>query len=359
MSNRAAVRPSASAQIAGMIFALLLIDDVSIVREANPAAEELLGASAARLVGRPILTLLTIGDARVEERLKAGDLRLIARGLKVNSSAGERVLNLTSSPLASYPGWRVLTLSDAGQEGMAENREGGEVSAPAVLAHEIKNPLAAIRGAGQLLERRIDDASKPMARMILNEVDRIAALIDRMQQLGSSSALTIQSCNLHEIIRNALATVAVAHPGDAAFVEEFDPSLPPVDVDRGAMEQVLINLLGNACDASEVAEDKRVLIRTRYVSGLIYSAMRLGASVRLPIEVSIIDHGPGIARDLRDHVFEPFVSGKRNGQGLGLALVRKLVRDMGGRIGHERNEREGATYFRINLPVSAVAGGKA
>ncbi|MBU1607112.1 MAG: PAS domain-containing sensor histidine kinase, partial [Alphaproteobacteria bacterium] len=139
--------------------------------------------------------------------------------------------------------------------------------------------------------------------------------------------------------------------GGAETVEEFDPSLPLVLADRGALEQILINLIANACDACGSVADPRVVVRTRFTGGLVFNAIRLGKATRLPIEVSVIDNGPGIDPALRDHVFEPFVSSKPQGQGLGLALVRKLVRDMGGRIAHERDERTGQTHFRINLPM--------
>lgn len=348
--------PPAEVQIAGMLFAVLVLDPEGMIAEANPAGEEMLGGSAARLIGKPFLNTVQIAHERVAQQLADGDTRLIARGLGIATAAGERVVNLTCSPMPGGNGWRVLTLSDSGQPALDILESRVTVNAPSVLAHEIKNPLSAIRGASQLLERRCDENDRPLAAMILTEVDRIAALIDRMQQLGSSSAPVLESCNLHEVVRSALGTVETARAGEATFVEEFDPSLPEVEVDRGALEQVLMNLLANACDASASLDERVITIRTRYVGGLVYSAIRLGRAVRLPIELSVIDRGPGISAEMRDHVFEPFVSGKKNGQGLGLALVRKLIRDMGGQIAYHRDEREGTTQFRINLPVGTGAG---
>jgi two-component system nitrogen regulation sensor histidine kinase GlnL len=147
--------------------------------------------------------------------------------------------------------------------------------------------------------------------------------------------------------------VRAAELAGVELVEEFDPSLPPVMANEGALEQVIINLLANASEACSGRENAMITVRTRYVSGLIFNAMRPGRSVRLPIELSVSDNGPGIPRDLRDHVFEPFVSGKKGGQGLGLALVHRLVRDMDGRIAHERDERAGLTHFRVHLPVAS------
>ncbi|QKG72748.1 PAS domain-containing protein [Erythrobacter mangrovi] len=331
----------------------MLIDENGRIAEANAAAEEMLGRSAHRLVGTSLLDVLSIEEERVRDSLITADTQLIARGILVGTAQRDRRVNLTSSPLPSHPGWRVVTLSDVGQaETGDDDDERVELRAPAVLAHEIKNPLSAIRGASQLLARRVDARDKPLAKMISAEVDRIAQLIDRMQQLGSKPIVVSGPCNLHEAIRNAMATVRAGRGEGCELVEEFDPSLPPVAADAGALEQVLINLIANACDASAGLESPRVTVRTRFVSGLVFSAIRLGKATRLPIEITVTDAGPGIDPSLRDHVFEPFVSSKPHGQGLGLALVRKLLRDMGGRIAHERDERAGLTHFRINLPVA-------
>ena len=344
--------PEASAQLAGLIFAVLLLDRDDRIAEANSAAEEMLGRSSSRLIGMQLLDAIGVEDERMRAGLASNDARIIARGITISTALGERRVNFTSSPMTSHQGWRVVTLSDVGQPENSDDEERVELRAPAVLAHEIKNPLSAIRGASQLLERRVDGKDRPLAKMISSEVDRIAQLIDRMQQLGAKPVEVTGPCNLHQAIRNAMATVRAARDDGCELVEEFDPSLPPVAADQGALEQVLINLLANACDASRGIDAPQVTVRTRYVSGLVFNAIRLGKATRLPIEITVTDAGPGIDPALRDHVFEPFVSSKPQGQGLGLALVRKLLRDMDGRIAHERDERTGLTHFRINLPVA-------
>ena len=345
--------PDAAAQISGLIFAVLLLDESDRIVEANPAAEELLGRSAHRLLQTQLGQIISSDSEHLNRSLRQNDARVIARGISIDAGEGTRRVNITSSPIHTHPGWRVVTLSEVGQEGNdGDDEERVELRAPAVLAHEIKNPLSAIRGASQLLARRASERDRPLATMIEGEVDRIAQLIDRMQQLGSRSPVKTGPCNLHEAIRNAMATVRAGREDGCELVEEFDPSLPPVEADQGALEQVLINLLANACDACSDIPDVKVKVKTRFVSGLVFSAIRLGKATRLPIEISVIDPGPGLPRELRDHAFEPFVSGKKNGQGLGLALVRKLLRDMGGRIAYERDERGGLTHFRINLPVA-------
>lgn len=351
-------RPDAESQLAGFVFAVLLLDPEGRVIEANPAAEDLLGRSAQRLIGARLAEIASIGDHRVQAGLALPDAPLVARDIPLATAAFTRRVNLTSSPLHGHPGWRTITLSDTGIGGYGageEPGEGMELRAPAILAHEIKNPLAAIRGAGQLLARRLAAKDKPLAGIIATEVDRIAGLVDRMQQLGSAPKSDRGiSCNLHGAIRSALASVRAARGEGVELAEAFDPSLPPVAAESGALEQVIINLVTNACDACENADSPRVEVRTRFVSGLVYNVIRFGKATRLPVEIVVTDNGPGIAPELREHIFEPFVTSKAQGQGLGLSLVRKLVRDMGGRIAHERDEKAGLTSFRINLAVAAT-----
>jgi len=353
MNARGAV-PDARAQIAGMIFAVLLIDGDGRIAEANPAAESLLGTSANRLIGTALVQRIGPLDARVEARLRKTDEALVARDLAIKAGDTELRVNMTVSPLNNFPGWRVVTLSELGHENLLHH-QGGEamLSAPAVLAHEIKNPLAAIRGAGQLAARKLPEADKKLARMITKEVDRIARLIERMQQLGSTRTGPLEPCNPHEAIRAAIATMRAAGlgEGDIEIREEFDPSLPPVLANRDALEQVLLNLITNARDAALSQQGTaKIIVQTRFVGGLAFSTIRKGRVVSLPIEITVSDNGPGIDPALRDHVFEPFVTSKPSGQGLGLALARKLVSDMNGNISHERDTRAGLTHFRLHLP---------
>jgi two-component system nitrogen regulation sensor histidine kinase GlnL len=346
-------RPDAAAQISGLLFAVLLVDQNTHIAQANHAAENLLGRSAKRLIGKNLLDIIGPLDPRVEYRLSDAEAALVARDIRIEAGEREKRVNLTVSPLGSHAGWRVVTLSEVGHDESGGDEElGSSLGAPSILAHEIKNPLAAIRGAAQLAARKLPHADKALARMITDEVDRIARLIDRMQQLGSRRAEEGAPCNPHEAIRSAIATVRAGGGKSVEIVEEFDPSIPPVLANRDALEQVIINLVSNARDAAGDGSQGRVTVQTRFVSGLAFSAIRLGRAVRLPVEITVSDNGAGIDPALRDHVFEPFVSSKQSGQGLGLALVRKLVRDMSGSISHERDARAGLTHFRLHLPLA-------
>ncbi|HAU21417.1 MAG TPA: PAS domain-containing sensor histidine kinase [Erythrobacter sp.] len=344
-------KPSADAQLSALIFAIVLIDGEGRIADVNQSAEDLLKTSAKRLTGQLASDVLKIHDARVLAHLNQAEEALVARDISLLVDEEEKRINLTISPILAHSGWRSITISDIGRNDLNDPAQDdlGNLGAPSILAHEIKNPLAAIRGAGQLAERKLAPEDKGLARMITAEVDRIARLIDRMQQLGSTIQDKPEACNLHEAIRSAIATVRAAGP-DIEIKEEFDPSLPPVLANLDALEQVLINLISNARDACSDEESPYITVRTRFVSGLVLSAIKIGGSVKLPIEICISDNGKGVDPALRDHVFEPFVTSKKSGQGLGLALVRKLVRDMAGRIGYDRDDRAGLTNFRIHLP---------
>lgn len=345
--------PGAAEQVAGLVFAVLLLDPDMTIVEANPASEEMLGRSARRMIGSSLFDVVGIDDLRITAHSREDSTPLVARGITVRTGSHERRVNLSISPLPAHPGWRVVTLSDAGQDEIADAPGASRLNAPAILAHEIKNPLAAIRGAGQLIARKLEEKDRPLADLIATEVARIASLIDRMQRIGARGAEPNAPLNLHAAVRRAIGTVRGGGLRGVVIEEEFDPSLPSVLGNEGALEQVVINLLANARDACAGRDEARIIVRTRYVSGLIFNAIRPGRSVRLPIELTVSDNGPGIDPDMRAHVFEPFVSSKKSGQGLGLALVRRLVQDMDGRIAHERDARAGLTHFRIHLPVAS------
>lgn len=343
-------------QLASLPHAVVLLAPGQHLAAANPAAEQLLGQSFRRLEGRPLGELLVFDEDRLAERLAETDAQLSARatGIRVLGQ-GPRRVDVTVAPVIDQPGWQVLTIHDiGGAEAMRETQSSGEDSmlrAPEVLAHEIKNPLAGIRGAAQLLGRKLDGSDLAMTRLIADEVDRIAKLIDQMQSLSRRTVPELAPCNLHEAVRRARAVIE-AGGKSPPIAEEFDPSLPAVLGNGDALVQVLINLLANAADAVGNVDVPRIAVRTRFASGLQLHRTADGQPVRLPIELRVSDNGPGIDPLLRDHIFEPFVTGKKSGQGLGLALVRRLVADMNGRITHDRDEPGGWTHFRVHLPLA-------
>ena len=345
--------PDPAQQLASLAVAVLLLEPDLTIRAANPAAEQLVGIGARRLVGRPLHEVAEFGAERFWEWLAQGDAQLSAHSVATRfTGQPERKLDLMLSPVAGAPGWQMLSMHEiGGAETLGESDE-PPLRAPAILAHEIKNPLSAIRGAAQLLARKLKPMDQALTGLITDEVDRIAKLVNRMQDLGREQSEPVTPCNLHAVIRRAISVVAAGGAGGMRLVEEFDPSLPLVLGNEDSLVQVLINLISNARDACEHVAEPQIVLRTRFVSGLVLSAIRLGRPIRLPIELRVSDNGPGVEPALREHIFEPFVTSKKNGQGLGLALVNKLVRDMDGRIGHERDDPEGWTHFKVHLAVA-------
>jgi two-component system nitrogen regulation sensor histidine kinase GlnL len=341
----------AQRQLASLPLAVVLLGPGQTLASANPAAEHLFGQSIRRLKGRKLSELLRFDEPLLEERLADSDAQVSARAAGVTiPGQGTRRIDVVVAPLLDQPGWQVLTLHDiGGAEAMRDNPAASEDS---LLAHEIKNPLAGIRGAAQLLGRKLEGSDRALTGLIADEVDRIAKLIDQMQSLSRRTAPELAPCNLHEAVRRACAVIAAS--GTAPMiVEEFDPSLPPVQGNADALLQILLNLIANAADACRGVPEPRIVIRTRFASGLQLHMGADGSTVRLPIELRVSDNGPGIDPAMRDHLFEPFVTTKKSGQGLGLALVRRLVRDMNGRVGHDREEGAGLTHFRLHFAVAA------
>ncbi len=347
----------AQRQLSSLSLAVVLLAPGQRIAAANPAAEQFLGQSFRRLKDRALAEVIRFVEPRLAARLAETDAHVSARATNVVVSGhGPRRLDVTAAPVIDQPGWQVLTLHDiSGAEAMSEDPAAGDDSvlrAPDILAHEIKNPLAGIRGAAQLLGRKLEGSDLALTGLIADEVDRIAKLIDQMQSLSRRTPQALAPCNLHEAVRRACSVIAASGTAPP-IVEEFDPSLPPVLGNADALVQVVLNLIANAADACRDAPAPRVIVRTRFASGLQLHPGTDGTPVRLPIELRISDNGPGIDPALRDHVFEPFVTTKKSGQGLGLALVRRLVRDMNGRIGHDRDENGGWTHFRVHLPMAS------
>jgi two-component system, NtrC family, nitrogen regulation sensor histidine kinase GlnL len=344
-------------QLASLPIAVVLLEPGQNVAAANPAAEQLFGQSARRLVGRALRDLIRFEEARIDQRMADPEAQVSARATAVTVAGrhGDRRFDVSIAPVVDQPGWQVLTLTDSGDAERSGDTPGGEetmLRAPAILAHEIKNPLAGIRGAAQLLGRKLAGKDLALTTLIADEVDRIAKLIDQMQSLSRRSASPVAPCNLHEAVRRARAVLEASGTAPQV-IEEFDPSLPPVLGNADGLVQVLLNLLGNARDATAATANPQIVVRTRFASGLQLHQGVDGKPVRLPIELRVSDNGPGIDPALREHLFEPFVTTKQHGQGLGLALVRRLVRDMNGRIGHDRDESTGLTHFRVHLPMAS------
>ena len=346
--------------LAGLAVPAVLVGPDGRLVLANIAAELFLNASQAALgdkgwsaaFGRDGAVEALVARARREGGgCAAYD---IALGFPGGRSARADVL---VAPVGDLTGWltvafqtrSVATLVDrqVHQQGAARSA----VGVAALLAHEIKNPLSGIRGAAQLLATGADAEGRELTDLIVAEVDRIAKLVDRMEGFTDTRAQRLQPENIHEVLGHVRKLAEQGFGAGIAFRERYDPSLPAVAANRDALVQVFLNLVKNAVEA--IDKDGEIVIATAYRAGLKVRPEGGGASVSLPLEIRVIDNGGGIAADLLPHVFEPFVTSKRGGSGLGLALVAKIVADHGGVVEYERAGDPERTVFRVLLPVAA------
>ena len=221
-----------------------------------------------------------------------------------------------------------------------------------MLAHEIKNPLAGIRGAAQLLKSGAKAEDAPLAQLIVDETDRIRRLVDRMEAFSDDASPSREPVNIHEVLDRVRALAANGVADGLTLRETFDPSLPAVWGDEDQLIQVFLNLVKNAAEAAHARGDQRgeIVISTAYRHGDRVRAAKGQALRAAPLEVRVVDNGPGVPPHLREHLFQPFVTSKANGAGLGLALVTKLVAAHGGLL--DFDSEPGRTVFRVLLPIS-------
>jgi len=214
-----------------------------------------------------------------------------------------------------------------------------------MLAHEIKNPLSGIRGAAQLMGRALEDKNSQLPQLICKEVDRIKSLVDELETFSNPAEQTLEAVNIHEVLDHVLNLALAGFGAKTTIRPQFDPSLPAVHGNYDRLIQVFLNLVKNAIEAS--GPDADLIVATSYRHG-IWIKSPGGGRMRLPVEISVRDNGPGIPPDLRGHLFDPFVSGKEGGTGLGLALVARFVSEMGGTVTCD-NHPNGGAIFKVQL----------
>ena len=224
------------------------------------------------------------------------------------------------------------------------------VGLAAMLAHEIKNPLSGIRGAAQLLEQSAPEDDIPLARLIRDETDRIVELVNRVDVFGDERPVKRDPVNIHVVLDRVklLAKSGVARK--VTFFEEYDPSLPAISGDNDQLVQVFFNLVKNAAESLERTSNPEIRLSTAFRPGIRIAVAGVRERISLPLEIVIEDNGPGISNDVLPNLFDPFVTTKPNGSGLGLPLVDKLVADHGGII--DTDSQPGKTRFKILLPVA-------
>lgn len=325
---------------------------------ANNAAEQLFNASATMLRGR-ILPDIVPHDSPIlllTGRVRRGGSSMSQHGVRLETPRiGEHLVRADAAPMPERPGNVVLTLKEQSIAGKIDRSLTHRDSArsitamAALLAHEIKNPLSGVRGAAQLLEQSLEPDDRQLTRLIVEESDRVVSLIDKMEAFtGETPIEDREGVNIHEVLERVIAVARAGFAGSIRIVERYDPSLPPVYGNKDRLIQAFLNLIKNAAEAAP-AQDGEIVVTTSFQHGVRLAAPGSDVPLRLPLVVAIQDNGPGIPEDLRRHIFDPFVTTRRGGTGLGLPLVAKLIGDHGGVIDLESRPRR--TVFRVMLPV--------
>jgi len=333
--------------------ALLLAPDDTIAGS-NPAAEAFLNLSAKALSGANLWDKVMI-DAPLEgayARAQSARTSLFLNDVDVGSGMGAPMqCNVQFAPLSGTDDHMIMMISPREiasrmtQNGLSGKAARSAIGMAEMLAHEIKNPLAGITGAAQLLSMGLSPQDQEMTDLIVEESRRIVKLLEQVEQFGNLRPPHKTPVNIHDILDRARQSAAVGFGAHMFFVVDYDPSLPLADVDADQLQQVLLNLLKNASEAGR--DGGTIHLRTFYDAALRVRQID-GTHARLPLQIEVIDDGPGLPPEIAADVFEPFVSGRENGTGLGLALVSKLINDGGGWI--TVDSVPGKTAFRVSLP---------
>ena len=348
----------ASAFEAGADPALIIAADGAL-KAANEAAEGLFGQN-----------LGVLARGRLKDVLASEELaRLMQRAVETGSPARERDLEIAvlgqpafyASAIASplEDGAVLLTLQPNAANIARRTLDAQSLRSIGglgrMLAHEIKNPLAGIRGAAQLLKSGVRPEDAPLAELIVEETERIRRLVDRVEALGWDAPMSRKDVNIHAVLDRVKALAANGVADGLLLKDAYDPSLPPTIGDEDQLIQIFLNLVKNAAEAAHARGDSRgeIVISTAYRHGLRIRGAD-GQAKAVPLEVRIQDNGPGVPGHLREQLFEPFVTTKANGTGLGLALVAKLVAAHGGVVDFE--SEPGRTSFRVLLPLQSQIG---
>jgi two-component system nitrogen regulation sensor histidine kinase GlnL len=336
----------------------ILLLDGGAIAYANPAAEQLMS------MGRPVLL------GKMLDELVAPHSTLLALVAQVEAGAGsiseygielalKRGMTLTVdahiAPVPEAEGRTLLTLQPCSLAERLDRRPVNQHTGRSIaglaqtLAHEVKNPLSGIRGAAQLLLPALNDEDQTLVQLICDETDRICALVDRMDAFSAPGRIERKPVNIHLVLEHVRRLAQNGFARHLRIIERYDPSLPDVECDRDQLIQVFLNLVKNAAEAAP-DEGGQIILRTQFQHGFRMSVGAAGDRLELPITVEVQDNGPGVPPDMLDHLFQPFVSTKPKGSGLGLSLVAKIVTEHGGLVSY--GDAQPGAVFKVRLPAA-------
>lgn len=353
--------PFTSAHVLGALAsAVLVVGADNALLYANAAAEQMFAMSHSSLA-KALITDILPQDSPVFPliaQVRGGMSAVTEHGLALDTPrTGQRLVNVQAAPMieANLAGTVVLSFYERSIADQIDHRLTHRDAARSIaamssmLAHEIKNPLSGIRGAAQLLEGGVSDQDRELTSMIQEEADRIKGLVERMEVFSDTAPIVARPLNIHQVLDRVRQLASHGFAKSVRFVEAYDPSLPAVLGDRDQLIQVFLNLVKNAAEAAPI-EGGEIVMKTAYQHGVRFAMPGSQSRVHLPLSITIQDNGPGIPDDLQEHLFDPFVTTKASGSGLGLALVAKIIGDHGGVI--DLTSRPGRTQFRVLLPMS-------
>jgi two-component system nitrogen regulation sensor histidine kinase GlnL len=344
---------------------ILAVAPDGFITEANLPAEIFFGISRPILLQQTLEHLLPFGSALISaiEQVKATGVAIneYRVDLGLPRLGMEKMVDLFVAPVSDGEGLVVMlqerTIAEKMDRQLTHRGAARSVSAmAAMLGHEIKNPLSGIRGAAQLLEAEANDSDRALTRLICDETDRIVKLVDRMDAF-SDRPLERQSVNIHTVLDHVKKVAQAGFGRHVRFVENYDPSLPPVLGNRDQLVQTFLNLVKNAAEAiGEDRDDGEIELSTAFRPGVRLKLSHSDTPVSLPLEFCVRDNGPGVPSEMQPHLFDPFITTKASGSGLGLALVAKIIGDHGGIIECESHPRR--TTFRVLMPMFAPRDGR-